>query len=239
MTNNPQTYHGEWWVPAVADHDTRMTFFQPEGMMGHEHKYTGTLTYYGDKNSTLELYHIPSGYHYSHYDYNKVLWGKDSNGRIFTLFNVAMREKRGMDFSSVTYVVGMILIGEHVLSVSENWTQKCLAYFPYLNNWMFYETQYFVTAHFGENSFQSSLGQQQVSLLQTGGNREGLSAAALSNFKILLPSKDEQQSIASYLDTKCAEIDALIAIKQSKIEELKDYKKSVIYEYVTGKKEVI
>ena len=154
MTNNPQIYHGEWWVPAVADHDTRMTFFQPEGMMGHEHKYTGTLTYYGDKNSTLELYHIPSGYHYSHYDYNKVLWGKDSNGRIFTLFNVAMREKRGMDFSSVTYVVGMILIGEHVLSVSENWTKKCLAYFPYLNNWMFYETQYFVTAHFSENSFQ-------------------------------------------------------------------------------------
>ena len=50
---------------------------------------------------------------------------------------------------------------------------------------------------------------------------------------------DEQQSIASYLDTKCAEIDALIAIKQAKIEELKDYKKSVIYEYVTGKKEVV
>lgn len=88
-------------------------------------------------------------------------------------------------------------------------------------------------------SLQSSLGQQQVSLLQTGGNREGLSAAALSNFKILLPSKDEQQSIASYLDTKCAEIDALIAIKQAKIEELKEYKKSVIYEYVTGKKEVV
>ena len=88
-------------------------------------------------------------------------------------------------------------------------------------------------------SLQSSLGQLQVSLLQTGGNREGLSAAALSNFKVLLPSTEEQQSIASYLDTKCAEIDALIAIKQAKIEELKEYKKSVIYEYVTGKKEVV
>ena len=50
---------------------------------------------------------------------------------------------------------------------------------------------------------------------------------------------DEQQSIASYLDTKCSEIDALITIKQQKIEDLKDYKKSVIYEYVTGKKEVV
>ncbi|MBP3849552.1 MAG: restriction endonuclease subunit S [Prevotella sp.] len=88
-------------------------------------------------------------------------------------------------------------------------------------------------------SLQSSLGQHQVSLLQTGGNREGLSAAALCNFKMLLPSKDEQQAIASFLDTKCSEIDSLIAIKQQKIAELKEYKKSVIYEYVTGKKEVI
>ena len=55
----------------------------------------------------------------------------------------------------------------------------------------------------------------------------------------IVPPLSEQQSIASYLDTKCAEIDALIAIKQAKIDELKDYKKSVIYEYVTGKKEVV
>lgn len=49
---------------------------------------------------------------------------------------------------------------------------------------------------------------------------------------------EEQQSIASYLDEKCSEIDSLISIKQSKIESLKEYKKSIIYEYVTGKKEV-
>ena len=50
---------------------------------------------------------------------------------------------------------------------------------------------------------------------------------------------DNIEETISYLDTKCAEIDALIAIKQAKIDELKDYKKSVIYEYVTGKKEVV
>lgn len=61
----------------------------------------------------------------------------------------------------------------------------------------------------------------------------------LSSVKILLPPLSEQQSIASYLDTKCSEIDSLIAIKQQKITELKEYKKSVIYEYVTGKKEVV
>ena len=88
-------------------------------------------------------------------------------------------------------------------------------------------------------SLQSDLGQNQIALLQTGGNREGLSAAALSNFKILFPPMSEQRTIASYLDAKCSEIDSLIALKQAKIEELKEYKKSVIYEYVTGKKEVI
>ena len=48
----------------------------------------------------------------------------------------------------------------------------------------------------------------------------------------------EQQAIADYLDEKCANIDALIATKQQKIDSLKEYKKSIIYEYVTGKKEI-
>lgn len=82
---------------------------------------------------------------------------------------------------------------------------------------------------------QSFAGQNQVSLLQTGGNREGLSAAALGNFKILLPPLPDQQRIASYLDTKCSEIDSLIALKRQKIDSLNAYKKSIIYEAVTGK----
>lgn len=52
------------------------------------------------------------------------------------------------------------------------------------------------------------------------------------------PSLSEQQQIAEYLDKKCAEIDELISIKQQKIEKLTEYKKSLIYEYVTGKKQV-
>lgn len=60
----------------------------------------------------------------------------------------------------------------------------------------------------------------------------------LSDVMKLFPPLEEQQQIADYLDNKCTEIDSLIAIKQQKIEELKDYKKSIIYEYVTGKKEV-
>ena len=57
----------------------------------------------------------------------------------------------------------------------------------------------------------------------------------LSSMPIPLPPLSEQQAIASYLDEKCADIDRLIALKRQKIESLKDYKKSVIYEAVTGK----
>ena len=53
------------------------------------------------------------------------------------------------------------------------------------------------------------------------------------------PPYIEQQQIADYLDKKCAEIDDLIKLKEQKIEKLKEYKKSLIYEYVTGKKEVV
>ena len=57
----------------------------------------------------------------------------------------------------------------------------------------------------------------------------------LSSMPIPLPPLSEQQAIASYLDEKCADIDSLIVLKQEKIEKLKDYKKSVVYEAVTGK----
>ena len=60
----------------------------------------------------------------------------------------------------------------------------------------------------------------------------------LQNFSICIPSKDEQLSIVKHLDKKCGEIDNLIEVKQQKIEMLKDYKKSLIFECVTGKKEI-
>ena len=61
----------------------------------------------------------------------------------------------------------------------------------------------------------------------------------LSGISILNPPLFEQHSIAAYLDEKCADIDRLIFLKQQKIEALKEYKKSVIYEAVTGKTEIV
>ena len=60
----------------------------------------------------------------------------------------------------------------------------------------------------------------------------------MKRISIPLPPLDEQQEIADYLDNKCAEIEQIIADKKTQIETLDGYKKSLIYEYVTGKKEV-
>lgn len=60
----------------------------------------------------------------------------------------------------------------------------------------------------------------------------------LQNFSICIPSTEEQNCIVDFLDKKCLEIDNLIAVKQQKIETLKEYKKSIIFECVTGKKEI-
>lgn len=68
--------------------------------------------------------------------------------------------------------------------------------------------------------------------------RASLGQTLLKGMSVTIPPKEEQQQIATYLDNKCAKIDRLIAIKQEKINKLNDYKKSLIYEYVTGKREV-
>lgn len=72
----------------------------------------------------------------------------------------------------------------------------------------------------------------------SGMGRWRLQADKFLNFLITVPSKDEQEKIAEYLDRKCSQIDTLISQKEQFITELEKYKQSLIYEYVTGKKEV-
>ena len=61
----------------------------------------------------------------------------------------------------------------------------------------------------------------------------------LANVPFIVFSQSEQEEIAEYLNEKCAGIDALIAKKQQYLIEIENYKKSLIYEYVTGKKKVV
>ncbi len=68
--------------------------------------------------------------------------------------------------------------------------------------------------------------------------RASLGQSLLKSMPVLLPPLEEQKEIADYLDAKCAEIDGLIAKKEQLVKELESYKKSLIYEVVTGKREV-
>lgn len=67
---------------------------------------------------------------------------------------------------------------------------------------------------------------------------QNIGADKYVNMILTVPKITEQQQIVSYLDSKCSEIDSLIADKKRQLDILADYKKSLIYEYVTGKKEV-
>ena len=71
------------------------------------------------------------------------------------------------------------------------------------------------------------------------GVRQGLNYSEFSKLMVVAPPEKEQQEIADYLDTKCTEIDSIIETKKEQLKVLDEYKKSIIYEYVTGKKEVV
>lgn len=84
-----------------------------------------------------------------------------------------------------------------------------------------------------------SVNDETFNLFGSGTTFKEISAKDFLSVKFPLPPLDEQQEIADYLDNKCTEIERIIEDKKSQIETLDGYKKSLIFEYVTGKKEVI
>ncbi len=85
---------------------------------------------------------------------------------------------------------------------------------------------------------QNDIFKQYACATMTGtGGLKRVSPSFVRNFPIFLPSDSEQADIAEYLDYKCKEIDLLISKKQQYLTEIENYKKSLIYEYATGKKE--
>ena len=119
------------------------------------------------------------------------------------------------------------------------------AYYTFYDN-----TKDHITAKFCEYIFRSktmlrvlySLGKGIYAIIR-GDDRVNtcrlkVSREDLRSIQIPLPTENEQREIVTYLDEKCKEIDVLIAKKEAFIQELENYKKVLIYEYVTGKKEV-
>lgn len=79
---------------------------------------------------------------------------------------------------------------------------------------------------------------ERLNFLSTGSIQANLSRAAFEHLQLQFPPLPEQQRIAAYLDEKCARIDALLAEKDELLDKLAEYKKSLIFECVTGKREV-
>ena len=86
---------------------------------------------------------------------------------------------------------------------------------------------------------QSNVAKFIMDLSLSGTTIANLSLATLNDFTVTYPSLTEQQQIAEYLDKKCSEIDKAIADKEQVIEKFTEYKKSLIYECVTGKRKVV
>lgn len=87
--------------------------------------------------------------------------------------------------------------------------------------------------------FLSKQGRENLISLNESAAQPKFNKTKLKQMIVPVPSNEEEEKIVKYLDEKCLEIDALISIKQKKIDDLIEYKKSLIYEYVTGKKEVV
>lgn len=86
--------------------------------------------------------------------------------------------------------------------------------------------------------YTMSVATEQYELLGSGTTFKEISASNFANFLLMWPPITEQKAMVEYLDGKCSRIGRLISIKEAKITKLEQYKKSLIYEYVTGKKEV-
>lgn len=103
------------------------------------------------------------------------------------------------------------------------------------------DTMFYTSKIYGINPkylYYACVGEIDFNYYKTGSVLPSMTQTEINNIFITCPDKFEQKKIVDFLDKKCTKIDRLIAIKQEKINKLNDYKKSLIYEYVTGKKEV-
>ena len=85
---------------------------------------------------------------------------------------------------------------------------------------------------------QSDAYQKQIELAWNYGTQQNIGMRTLEKLKLCFPPLVEQREIAAFLDAKCAAINADLAKRRALIERLSDYKRSLIYEVVTGKREV-
>ena len=95
---------------------------------------------------------------------------------------------------------------------------------PMLRKFIFYACNAYITIQATADAF--------------GSTRDRISVATLKRYKFAIPPSGELEDIVLNLDSKCLEIDSIVKDKQKQLDTLAEYRKSLIFEYVTGKKEV-
>lgn len=95
-----------------------------------------------------------------------------------------------------------------------------------------------VNPYFIYYAFQSNYFIKQMEISWTYGTQQTLGVKTIERLRVLVPPIEEQNQICNYLDKKCSEIDNAISQKGQLIDKLTEYKKSLIYECVTGKRKV-
>ncbi len=114
--------------------------------------------------------------------------------------------------------------------------EDCVGCIPYTGLIRF-PTNERMSVHFLRYYLLSEAYNEQINIQKTGSTIQHYGPTHINRVRIALPSREEQTEIAAFLDYRCSELDRLIESKQRLLTELESYKKSVIYEYVTGKKE--
>lgn len=95
-----------------------------------------------------------------------------------------------------------------------------------------------ISSEFLNYNLQTNIVQENLKMIMHGAGLRRVSVRKNTNLPVILPTISNQKQICEFLDIKCSKINAAIANKQAVIDKLTEYKKSLIYEVVTGKKEV-
>lgn len=161
--------------------------------------------------------------------------------------NVRPHLLRFVDFSYQTfYPLSQVMRGDFVFADTSEDYEGCGNCVYKRNDSLLFAGYHTIIAHsivesdnrFFAYLFLTDIWRKQIREKVSGVKVFSITQKTLSNTYLILPPLEEQQEIADYLDNKCAEIEQIIADKKSQIETLDGYKKSLIYEYVTGKKEI-
>ncbi len=123
-------------------------------------------------------------------------------------------------------------------TVGRTMIYKELKQYAFQRSVLFLRSNKKIIPEFLNYSMNSDYMLEQERILINKSAQDGIYQGTIKNMLLYLPTIEKQKEIVKYLDKKCTQIDIIIEDKQNQVEKIEEYKKSVIYEYVTGKKRV-